>query len=268
MSWGVHAERGSEGPVSVSGRLFFLILLITAGAFLSSEPPAFAVPPATAVERGGHFRVTYFGPENAVAGHLMSLVLEEAYVKVGADLLFWPSDRLGAELYSQKDFFDITRSPSWVGAIYDGKIKMPAGGINERTGELERVLFHEYTHALVYRLSKGRAPAWLNEGLAQYEEGSKRPGFARRAKALVREGDMALSSIEGSFLNMPPDMAEKAYTLSLSVTGYIIDEFGFSSLKKILTGLGEGLDLDSALRASIFLSYEALEESWRDWAAR
>ncbi len=222
----------------------------------------------TVVKRGGHFHVVFYGSGNTVAAHLISLVLEEAYRKVGADLLFWPTDSIGAVLYPEKDFFDITRSPSWVGAIYDGQIKMPAGGLVERTGELERVIFHEYTHALVFRLSRGRAPAWLNEGLAQYEEGARRPGFEARARALVAEGDMTLKSMQGSFMNMAPERASKAYTLSLSVTSFIIDEFGFSSLKRILTGLGRGLDMDSALRASIFLSYNDLDETWRDGVGR
>ncbi len=223
---------------------------------------------STAVERGGHFRVVYFGAENSLAGHLISLVLEEAYIKIGADLLYWPSEKIGAVLYPEKEFFDITRSPAWVGGIYDGKIKLPAGGVVERTGELERVLFHEYTHAIVYRLSAGRAPAWLNEGLAQYEEGARRVGFEMGVKAFVREGGMPLSSIERSFITMTSGKAAKAYALSLSVTGYIINEFGFASLKRILTALGDGHDLDSALRASIFLSYDALEDSWRAWVLR
>lgn len=247
--------------------VFFWVLL--AGVLqLCSAPHSYGASPSTAVNRGGHFRVVYFGAENSVAGHLISLVLEEAYIKVGADLLYWPTERLGVELYPKKEFFDITRSPSWVGAIYDGKIKMPAGGVVERTRELERVLFHEYTHAVVYRLSAGRAPAWLNEGLAQYEEGPRRHGFSRHVKALLREGGMPLASIERSFLSLPPERAARAYALSLSVTGYIIDEFGFSSLKRILATLGQGQDLDSALRASIFLSYEDLEKSWRGWASR
>lgn len=96
-------------------------------------------PPMT-VKRGGHFNVVFYGSENVVSAHLISLVLEEAYRKVGADILFWPRESIGAVLYPEKDFFDITKSPSWVGAIYDGKIKMPAGGLVDRTGELERVI--------------------------------------------------------------------------------------------------------------------------------
>lgn len=64
-------------------------------------------------------------------------------------------------------------------------------------------------------------------------------------------------------MNLPPAKAQKAYALSLSATAYIIDEFGFPSLKRILTGLGRGLDMDAAMRGSIFLSFDAFEESWR-----
>jgi len=218
---------------------------------------------ATRVNRGGHFNVLFFGPENSTAAHLISLVLEEAYRKVGADFLYWPSERLSAVLYPRKQFFDITRSPSWVGAIYDGKIKMPAGGVTERTKELERVIFHEYTHALVYRLSAGRAPTWLNEGLAQYEEGPVRPGFRARAAALVREGGMPLRSLNGSFLALPPEQAAKAYDLSFSVTRYIINEFGLSAPRKILTDLAAGLGLDEALKGTIYLTTDELERAWR-----
>jgi len=265
---------GSPRPVS-GGRAALILRLtmillaavlllcpgVTDGLARAGESPV-------AVKRGGHFHVIFYGSENAVAAHVVSLVLEEAYRKVGADLLFWPSDSIGAVLYPEKDFFDITRSPSWVGAIYDGRIKMPAGGLVERTGELERVIFHEYTHALVYRLSRGRAPTWLNEGLAQYEEGARRPGFSAGVKALVAEGGMPLESLNRSFMNLPPEKAAKAYTLSLSVTAFIIDEFGFPSLKRILTGLGRGLDIDAALRAAVFLSFKDLEQSWRAQVSR
>ncbi len=252
------------------GRVIFIavsLFIIALSLLLPARRPALGAE-AARVNRGGHFNVVFFGPENSTAAHLISLVLEEAYRKVGADLLFWPGGRLGAVLYPRKQFFDITRSPSWVGAIYDGKIKMPAGGVTERTRELERVIFHEYTHALVYRLSAGRAPTWLNEGLAQYEEGRARPGFAARAAALVREGGMPLRSLEGSFLALAPEEAAKAYDLSFSVTSYIINEFGLSAPRKILTDLAAGMGLDEALKGTIYLSTDELERAWRASVSR
>jgi tetratricopeptide (TPR) repeat protein len=101
---------------------------------------------------GSHFVVRFEGGVNSVTGNVIAILLEEAYFKVGA------------VLYSMEEFRDTTRSPSWVGALYDGRIKIPAGGITERTDVLEKVIFHEYTHAVVHRLSGGKAPVWLNEG--------------------------------------------------------------------------------------------------------
>ena len=125
-------------------------------------------------KEGSHFIVKYESGENAVAGHLISLLLEEAYMSVGYEYGFYPEDSIVAILYTKVKFQDTTRSPSWAGAIYDGRIKMPAGGVTEKTELLEGVLFHEYTHAVVHRVTKGRRPpVWLNEGFAQYVEGKR-----------------------------------------------------------------------------------------------
>jgi tetratricopeptide (TPR) repeat protein len=219
-------------------------------------------------KEGRHFLVKFDGAENAVAGHLIGLLLEEAYYKVGADLGFYPSDILEAVLYPGVRFHDITKSPSWSGAIYDGRIKIPAGGLTEETEALERVIFHEYTHALVHRLSGGRAPMWLNEGLAQYEEDKSVAGYGDVIKGMAEEGGVALKRLEGSFMGFDRRGAEGAYLLSLSVTSYIIDEFGISSAKRILEELSSGVSLDEAISASIYLSYDDLERSWLESVTR
>jgi tetratricopeptide (TPR) repeat protein len=212
--------------------------------------------------QGSHFLVKFEGGENVVAGNLIVLLLEEAYLKIGAEIGYYPEDPLGAVLYSQKLFQDVTRSPSWAGAVFDGRIKLPAGGITERTDVLEKVLFHEYTHAVVHRLSNGKAPVWLNEGIAQYEEG-KRVGSDKGAlKQIAANNPVSLRALEGSFMSMSSEEADAAYLLSLSATEYIINEFGIFAVKRILNGLGEGKGLDKAISSSIYIPYDVLEESW------
>jgi len=78
----------------VPGPLLLALLL----ACLMPSMGAAAPQKAGVVNRGGHFNVVFYGPGNVAAAHLISLVLEEAYRKVGADLLFWPSGRLGVVL--------------------------------------------------------------------------------------------------------------------------------------------------------------------------
>lgn len=209
-----------------------------------------------------HFVVKFDGGENAVAGHLIGLLLEEAYAKVGADLNFYPEERIEAVLYSRENFRDITRSPSWAGAIYDGRIKVPAGGVTEKTEALERVLFHEYTHAIVHRLSAGRAPTWLNEGIAQYEEGRTSSSYADELAEAAASGALRLRGLEGSFMGLSSQSAQAAYLVSLSATEYIIREFGLFSVRKIIENIGSGMSTSEAIHAAIYLSYDDLEKSW------
>ncbi len=211
---------------------------------------------------GSHFVVRFEGGVNSVTGNVIAILLEEAYFKVGADLGYYPDETVGAVLYSSEEFRDTTRSPTWVGALYDGRIKIPAGGITERTDVLEKVIFHEYTHAVVHRLSGGNAPVWLNEGIAQYEEGKRASSYERIIKDSVSTRKVSLRALEGSFMRLMDNDVASAYALSLSATEYIINEFGPFSVKTILEGLSEGYGLDEAISSAIYIPYDVLEESW------
>ncbi|MBI5492960.1 MAG: hypothetical protein HY893_08515 [Deltaproteobacteria bacterium] len=209
-----------------------------------------------------HFTVKYEGGENILTGYLIGMLLEEAYMKVGADLGFYPTDRIEALLYTADTFRDVTRSPSWAGAIYDGRIKLPAGGIHEKTEELEKVIFHEYTHAVVHRLSGGRAPVWLNEGMAQYEEGRSSSEYSELLRKIAEGNRVDLRVFERSFMGLNAAGASLAYLISLSATEYIIKEYGSTSLRRILEGLNGGMNMDAAVSSVLYISYSDLESGW------
>ena len=212
---------------------------------------------------GYHFTIHYRGGVNAVAGHTIAILLEEAYISVGGDFDYYLDEKIEAFLYARERFRDITRSPAWAGAIYDGAIKIPAGGITEKTDLLEKVLFHEYTHAVVHRLSRGRAPTWLNEGIAQYEEGKRQERYiSHLRKILSGQPKISLRRLEGSFLGLNQENAAAAYLLSLSATEYLVREFGVTAIRYILDELGKGSNLEEALSSVIYTSYDDLEKNW------
>ncbi|MBI5560867.1 MAG: tetratricopeptide repeat protein [Deltaproteobacteria bacterium] len=217
-------------------------------------------------KKGSHFIVRFEGGENAVTGHLIGILLEEAYYRIGSELGYYPEDKITAVLYSGERFRDTTRAPSWAGALFDGRIKIPAGGVTEKTSLLEKVVFHEYTHAVIFRVSKGRAPVWLNEGLAQYFEEKKDEGAPFLKDVL--SGEVSLKPLEGSFTGFSSGKALIAYALSLSAAEYLIREFGIFSARKILEGLGQGNTMDGAFSSSIYLSYAEFEQGWLESARR
>jgi hypothetical protein len=211
---------------------------------------------------GGHFIVKYDGGENPVAGQLIGILLEEAYFKVGAETGFYPEDKIEAVLYSKEQFRDITKAPAWAGAIYDGRLKVPSGGITDKTDILENVILHEYTHAVVHRISHGRAPTWLNEGIAQYEEGQDESLYKEDLKALALTNKVSLRHLEGSFMGFGGQSANAAYLLSLSATKYIIREYGVSGVRRIFEELAKGQSLDAAIQSALYISYEDFEKIW------
>jgi hypothetical protein len=46
----------------------------------------------------------------------------------GAPVRYEPTQNIVVILYTQKEFVDITEAPSWVGALNDGKFRIPVGG--------------------------------------------------------------------------------------------------------------------------------------------
>ena len=206
-----------------------------------------------------HFHVKYEGGKNGVVGHVVSLTLEAAYQKIGIDLNFYPEDMITAILYTNQQYRDVTRSPSWTGGLYDGKIRLPVGGIERRNDDLTRVVYHEYTHAMTHRMTGGNCPTWLNEGIAQYEEGGE---AIKRAEAVVRNsrGFMPLKSLEGSFMGLNSSSVSLAYSVSLLAVDYIVREYGRNNLLRILEALGEGKRGEAAISSTIYLSYEEIEK--------
>ncbi len=207
----------------------------------------------------GHFRLKFDGAENALAGSLVGSILEEAWAEVGADFHYYPPDPVVVILYARDDFRKVSNSPDWSRGIYDGKIRIPVGGLNERSEELEDVIFHEYTHVVVNQITRGRCPTWLNEGLAQAKEPSADGGKRALLAALKTRGAIPLSGLEGSFLRLPEAQAQLAYAQGYAAVLYISETYSFYHLRQILDGIGEGKRPEDALRSVLHFGYEDLE---------
>ena len=208
-----------------------------------------------------HFILHYEGKQSSETFRQQILAaLESDYDDLSRNLGTPPRDNILVTLYTEQAFFDVTRAPTWTGAINDGKLRIPVSGISSMTSELARVLKHELAHSFINQISSGRCPPWLNEGIAQILEprslGGDGPALARLFKA---ERDIPLNELEGSFLRFSGTKASAAYAESLAAVSYINDSYGMGDLQKILERLGQGSSTEAALRATIHSDYGQLE---------
>ena len=211
-----------------------------------------------------HFLIKYEGREKIEAGRIVLRILEDAYGEVGRSLSFYPDQEIQVILYSGQQFQAVTSAPDWSSGLFDGKIRLPVGGIERETPALRMNLFHEYTHAAVRAITP-RCPTWLNEGLAQYFEGRQiDPRQLENLKQLAQAGTLPpLTNLEGSFMGLNGSRAQLAYLISLSSVRYMIDTFGLYRVKGVLDELARGADTNGALSRGIMLSYEEFERGWK-----
>lgn len=211
-----------------------------------------------------HFSIKYEGRERIEAGRIALRILEDAYGEIGRALSFYPDQEIGVILYSDKQFQEVTDAPGWSGGIYDGKIRIPIGGIEQETPGLRRLLYHEYTHAVVRAITR-HVPTWLNEGLAQHFEGRLVEGNNKIGlRGMAAAGKLPpLRALEGSFMGLNGPQAGVAYLISLSALRYMVDQFGMYRVKMVLEELASGADVPKAVDTALLVSYEDFERGWR-----
>jgi hypothetical protein len=186
--------------------------------------------------------------------------LESHYGDLVRDLGVAPRGSIAVILYTDQAFFDVTQSPSWAGAVNDGKLRIPVNGMTSVTPELSRVLKHELAHSFINQLSGGRCPQWLNEGIAQALEPKSLSSRGRRLAGLFKaQQEIPFNALEGSFMRFSPMEAILAYDESLAAVQFIEDTYGTSDLQRILQRLGEGNSTEAALRATIHDDYGQLQ---------
>ena len=203
-----------------------------------------------------HFVIKIEGREDTEAARLVLNALEDAYRRVGARFAYYPLDRLEVVLYPDETFREVTGSPHWSGGIYDGRIKMPIGGLARGSDRLARTVRHEYAHAAIVTLSKGKAPVWLNEGLAQVAEETDDLGRRNRLRMAVANGSvLPLADLEGGFTRFDRDQASLAYSQAYFAAKYLLDQKGGYNVRRLLEAMATAADLDAAFRQALGMPY-------------
>jgi tetratricopeptide (TPR) repeat protein len=200
-----------------------------------------------------HFTVLFEGPPEQPTAELALQILEAAYWRIGASVSSYPSEPVTVVLYSQEQFRDITRSPQWAGGLFDGNIRVPVRGALERRDELQRVLTHEFTHALIWAVAPRVVPTWLNEGLAVLFEGEHLDWATRRLQSAHQR--FALSDLHRPFSNLNAEQAAVAYAESGLAVHALVERIGGGGVGGLLQELARGTEFDAAFQRFALISY-------------
>jgi len=209
--------------------------------------------------RTDHFTVVFAAAAGETRAREVLDRLEVAYSRIGNTLGVYPSQPITAVIYSREQFDEITQLADWSAAAYDGRIRVPFGDAQVERDELDRVLSHEFVHALVGIIGGRTVPAWLNEGLATVLE----PAAAIDVTATTERANrrLGLAKLHASFVGLSRPDAEIAYASAARAVQRLIDQKGTAALVMMLEDLLRGAPLASAFQARTGMRYEDFQQS-------
>jgi len=207
--------------------------------------------------QGTHFTVLFEGPADEIIARRVVDYLESAYLHVGESLRAYPTQTITVVLYTTQQFQDITRMPAWTGASYDGRIHVPVRGALQQTEQLDRVLTHEFVHAVVAMVGGPTVPVWMNEGLATALE----PGGVEQSDGVLAAVSVRppLQQLHGSFSGLNGAQARLAYAYSTYAVRRIIQLRGANAVVGLLRDLARGVDFNSAFGKHVEMRYEEFD---------
>jgi tetratricopeptide (TPR) repeat protein len=206
-----------------------------------------------------HFTLKYDGDRAGadLGGQILDF-LEGQFRGLESRFEHYPLQPIIVILYPQRQFYEATRADANVAGLYDGKIRVPIGGLRQINAEARHVLLHELAHAFIAGKSHGTATRWLHEGLAQRIEGkttSTTTGVALAKEFQARESkdDWGVAF---------------SYPSALSFVEYLDDRLGFPVLVDVLQAMAGGVTDEAAFEQITRYSLKELRQAWGESLVR
>ncbi|RIL07568.1 MAG: hypothetical protein DCC75_09915 [Proteobacteria bacterium] len=247
-----HAHPGNKANSSreAKGRL----------RYESSEPYLYRSP----VSLSGGSSLTLISPrEWSPIGTKLRATLEETHIYFSRYFGEVPPFKAVLRLMEEQDFYESTGAPSWTNALYfRGQIIIPIPAKAKLDMQnIYRSVRHEYTHALISAITGGRCPGWLDEGLAQWSEGTPHPALRTALASYVEVNPpVPLKLLQGGFTRLDNDMVAAAYGQSLFAVETILKTYGFSKLRAYFDNLRNGQDKSEAFSSAFEINEGEFEQ--------
>jgi len=172
----------------------------------------------------------------------------------------------------QQDFavrtFGMPGGDGFLGVCFGNVITATSPRVH-RNANWEATLWHEFCHAVTLNLTRNKMPRWLSEGISVYEELQRNPTWGQRMnpeyRRMILEGELTpIGDLSTAFMSPASPMhLQFAYYESTLAVEFLIDRFGFESLRAILADLAR----DEPINDAIARHAAPLDRIERDFAA-
>jgi len=178
------------------------------------------------------------------------------------------------KIFAYKSKADMQKAQVSRGSTFEGQITTLGTVVAPDTmlllathSEVEQTIAHELTHVVVGLATDNpysELPAWLNEGLAMYNEGSLRGGN-KSALEQAKRNDTLLSVRSMTSPTGQPDLVNQWYGQAYSIVQYLLETYGKDKMAQLLAVFKEGILPDDALEQVYGFNQDELDAKWRAW---
>ena len=217
----------------------------------------------------GELNLFWYEGDDSFAGELMD-ACEEGLARLTSDIGTYPERAIKIYIYaSAGDLQGAMIFPmEWTGGAAFAEFGIIAIGISQtRVDWGKTALVHELTHLVVHQATfspYAQLPAWLDEGLAMYNEGELDPYLQTLLKGAISEDRLiSVRSLCSSF-SAEPEKAYTSYAESYSLVEYLLNNYGQDKMLNLLTLFKQGNTYDEALTAVYGFDVDGLDARWRE----
>ncbi|HET6263067.1 MAG TPA: peptidase MA family metallohydrolase [Chloroflexia bacterium] len=160
--------------------------------------------------------------------------------------------------------------PEWVGGKAFPHLALVMASIaDDNMAELEtkRTIPHELSHLVLYQATRNpynAPPAWLDEGLAVYNQEAHDPAEEEALRWAAEHGALLpLNSLSGSF-GADEESALLAYAQSHSAVEFLLTDsrYGPDKLARTVAAFREGVTYDEAFQAGLGATVDEIDQQW------
>ncbi|HXG53300.1 MAG TPA: tetratricopeptide repeat protein [candidate division Zixibacteria bacterium] len=214
--------------------------------------------------------------------------LEKSYRSIGAELGYFPRDKVRVEIAPDAAAFNAISTLSLrdieqtgaVGICKFNKLMIISPRALAFGYRWVDSLSHEYLHYVIVALSDNKAPIWIHEGAARFYETRWRrpepPGDAAEdyltpanqtllVRALEHDKFVGFRQMEPSLIHLDsPEQVQLAYAEAASAIDFINRRKGKSGARELLAALRDA-PAPSAIERVLGLSFETFEKQWKEF---